>query len=120
MIINSDVLTNYEAVGVVSDRCKNIGTSLVSGLSDVYAMSTKSGFKGTSNNFIASFDNFIAMYALEPNVPIRLELDCRARSTLTFKQKSKTIHTIFLPQRKAWYPMVNAGWIDGDHSFELL
>ena len=109
-------LTFDEVVGVVSDKCNNIGTHITSELIDPYGVSASDEYRGTTFDYPVR-DTFSEL--IRPDVPIRMELDTEL-STITFKQDNKSLHTMHLPERDAWYPMVQGGFDSYGYVFKLI
>ena len=100
--------TFQEVIGVVSDKCDNIGVDCIRGLKDLAGISLKTGrvWNGTYRDYPS---NGTFKQKIHPDVPIRCELDCKS-STITFRQNDQFIYSINLPKRDAWYPMVHGGF----------
>ena len=96
-------LTTYEAIGIVSDQCNNIGACAWGGLIDLYGLSPEKGtnWTGTADGF--QRDNTHTR-SIKKGERVTLELDCN-QSTLSYKVDGKMIYgPMILPLRQAWYP----------------
>ena len=107
-----------EIIGVVSDKCDNIGVDVIDGLIDIHGISLCNGYvwEGTYHDYPEghAFD-----YEIESGMVIRCELDCKL-SAITFKHEEETIHCVKLPERKAWYPAVHGGFDSYGYVFKFV
>eukprot|EP00484_Ammonia_sp_Unknown_P025959 CAMPEP_0197043782 /NCGR_PEP_ID=MMETSP1384-20130603/19979_1 /TAXON_ID=29189 /ORGANISM="Ammonia sp." /LENGTH=227 /DNA_ID=CAMNT_0042475133 /DNA_START=28 /DNA_END=707 /DNA_ORIENTATION=- len=109
----SENLDNCDFIGVVSDRCDNIGRAPWGSLIDCYGISGVAPYVylGTSDKF--QKDTKFETTLINKQIVI-IELDCDAEE-ITFKleedQSNESERVIYgplkLPKRDAWYPAVS-------------
>ena len=99
-------LDTCDFIGVVSNKCDNIGWAPWGNLIDCYGISGRRHYVylGTKGNFQKD-DKYETTIAVDQIVTI--ELDCDLHEIL-FKLKDKLIYgPIKLPKRQSWYPAVS-------------
>merc|ERR1711971_1321803 len=100
------LLDSCDFIGVVSDRCDNIGKPPWDGLIDCYGISGSGPYvySGTATDFV---QDETYQRTLECDEEVTVELDCDSES-LSFKINDEIIYgPLKLPQRDAWYPAVS-------------
>ena len=102
-------LTMYDAFGVVSNECDNIGRAPWGGLVDFYGISAagKKVWHGTTFKFVEDEKHTTV---IEKGQTVCMELDC-SLSRIVWKSDGKIIYgPMNLPERDAWYPAISVGF----------
>ena len=110
-------MSHAEIMGVVSNKCDNIGECAWGGLSDLWAISAKQKvWKGTRINFPETSSDHRA----QVGDIITMELDCLL-SQLTFKIGDKLLYgPMQLPPRDAWYPAFHVQYCSRKASVTII
>ena len=95
---------DYDLIGVVSNRCRNIGACAWGGLQDFWGISAY-GRVWRAEKSIPNTDRTFTEKAHKDEI-ITAELDC-GLSEISFRIEDKQLYgPMKLPPREAWYPAI--------------
>ena len=117
--INNYPMSSYDMIGVVSDRCDNIGKCAWSGLIDFYGISSRRLVWRGDSKIPKRDQTYRGCFAIGQIITI--ELDCK-EAEIAFKIEStdQELYRLKLPPRKAWFPAVHFAFPDLKTSVTLI